>query len=305
MNKLFLIAITCITTANGMVMKYPGIEYNQSIQRDKQRLLFETHDPEWDPSCRVVERKKRGVCYNYTFSQFLNITQPLKTMGCQDWITELNVLQFFKQIEKPRRGCLTVFTTNKNDLTIQHVAKVVNADPNNIQVISKWGINDEIVWHPLFTMPPDFGDAAFFFDLDKQYTQDFMIQTIEQKISSSQHIQKELPQIQNDLYRLAKEKEPKYYDTFPSGIDLLWEKAFVIIKKFIGVDINGRDKKNRTALMLAATKGNLDMVELLIEYGADANLQDSQGKTAIELAYEKINVKVVQFLRKKTNNCII
>ena len=302
MNRLFFIAITCITTANGMVIKYPAITPKPSIQLNKQRKLLETHDPEWDPSCSVIGRQKRGVCYNYTFSQFFNIIEPLKTMGCQDWITELGALSFFKQVEKPRRGCLALFTTNKNDFTIQHVAKVTNATPDNILVISKWGINDEIVKHPLFTMPTDFGDAVFFFELDKQYTQDFIIETFNNKISSSQSIQKELPQIQNDLFRLAKEKEPKFYTSFPSGIDLHWEKAFVLIKKFIGIDINGRDKKNRTALMLAATKGSLDMVELLIEYGADETLQDSQGKTPIQLAYEKINVDVVQFLRQKTNS---
>lgn len=42
----------------------------------------------------------------------------------------------------------------------------------------------------------------------------------------------------------------------------------------------------RTALMLAASSGNEEMVALLLELGADPALRDGAGKTAADLAFE-------------------
>ena len=53
-----------------------------------------------------------------------------------------------------------------------------------------------------------------------------------------------------------------------------------------GVDVNAASTsaEHSTALMVAAAKGKLEMVELLLERGADPLVTNSDGKTALELA---------------------
>ena len=46
-------------------------------------------------------------------------------------------------------------------------------------------------------------------------------------------------------------------------------------------DVNARDHRGRTALMLASRNGKIELVKLLIKKGADVNLQDNQNKTAL------------------------
>jgi len=58
------------------------------------------------------------------------------------------------------------------------------------------------------------------------------------------------------------------------------------IKEFIksGVDINMKDKYDKTALMYAVTYKFLLIVRTLLDAGADPNLQDNDGKTALMMA---------------------
>jgi ankyrin repeat protein len=58
------------------------------------------------------------------------------------------------------------------------------------------------------------------------------------------------------------------------------ETVKLLVKK--GANVNSAEpKKNRTALMLAATRKNLDVVKFLQEKGADVNARDSDGQTAL------------------------
>jgi ankyrin repeat protein len=49
-------------------------------------------------------------------------------------------------------------------------------------------------------------------------------------------------------------------------------------------DINLRDNRGRTALMISAQRGHGKVIEALIEAGADRNVTDNEGKTAADLA---------------------
>ena len=49
-------------------------------------------------------------------------------------------------------------------------------------------------------------------------------------------------------------------------------------------DINARDAKGRSALMLAATQGRSVIVQMLIDGGADLEMQQSLGSTAMMFA---------------------
>jgi ankyrin repeat protein len=51
-----------------------------------------------------------------------------------------------------------------------------------------------------------------------------------------------------------------------------------------GAPIDARDRRGRTALMIAAERGHAEIVELLLARGADRALADKDGKRAVDLA---------------------
>ena len=62
-------------------------------------------------------------------------------------------------------------------------------------------------------------------------------------------------------------------------------------------DVNARERLyGRTALMVAAVEGHLDVVRLLVEAGSDANIVDAEGSTALSLARGNNNLDVAAFL---------
>jgi uncharacterized protein len=65
-----------------------------------------------------------------------------------------------------------------------------------------------------------------------------------------------------------------------------------------GANVNARDATGSTALMLAASRGKVEVVKLLLEQGADVTVRNCAGKTALSLAeFEQRNV-IVRLFRK-------
>jgi len=64
-----------------------------------------------------------------------------------------------------------------------------------------------------------------------------------------------------------------------------------------GADINAQDDGKRTALMVAAMKGNLATVRFLLDRNADPNLTDYQSKTALDYAEEYRHPAICELLR--------
>ncbi len=62
------------------------------------------------------------------------------------------------------------------------------------------------------------------------------------------------------------------------------------------------DRLGRTALMSAVDKGNLEMVQLLLEKGANIDLQGRSGLTALMMAVSKGHLEMAQLLLKKGAN---
>ena len=50
-------------------------------------------------------------------------------------------------------------------------------------------------------------------------------------------------------------------------------------------NINAKDKYCETALMIASSEGNLEIVKLLVENGADVNIKSDIGNTALIRLY--------------------
>lgn len=63
-----------------------------------------------------------------------------------------------------------------------------------------------------------------------------------------------------------------------------------------GVDINATDRDGNTALILAAKKGNAEMVEFLLGIGANPDIKDKTGKGASE--YSKTKMKTIKQARE-------
>ena len=69
-----------------------------------------------------------------------------------------------------------------------------------------------------------------------------------------------------------------------------------------GARINRRDKDNYTPLLLAATYGHVQTVELLLQKGADYTAVDKYDKTAIYLAAEENKLAVLEVRRTQALN---
>jgi ankyrin repeat protein len=63
-----------------------------------------------------------------------------------------------------------------------------------------------------------------------------------------------------------------------------------------GVDVDQREGTGSTALVYAAYRGEVEMVEELIARGADVNLEDVYGNSPLELAYDVFNTKIIEAL---------
>jgi quinoprotein dehydrogenase-associated probable ABC transporter substrate-binding protein len=61
-----------------------------------------------------------------------------------------------------------------------------------------------------------------------------------------------------------------------------------------GAKVDARNAHGVTALMIAAARGNIPMLGLLLEAGADPNLKSHAGKNAIDIARENLNEDVVK-----------
>lgn len=79
----------------------------------------------------------------------------------------------------------------------------------------------------------------------------------------------------------------------PSLVDKHWDKLITQ-----GADINANDDNGRTALMLAAQHGHLDIVNSLINADADINAKDGSDNCAINFAAQNGNVKTITALLK-------
>jgi uncharacterized protein len=81
---------------------------------------------------------------------------------------------------------------------------------------------------------------------------------------------------------------------FPATIKFLLDKK---------AEINIADKvEHFTALMHAASEGQLEVVKILMENGADATLKDIDGDTAESFAVQNKHPEVAQYLAKYKNN---
>jgi len=69
-----------------------------------------------------------------------------------------------------------------------------------------------------------------------------------------------------------------------------------------GADVNARDQDGETALMIAASGGNSDIVRMLLDEGADVSAElGATGKTALMLAEEHGYTLVMELLKSRVS----
>ncbi|KAL2631530.1 hypothetical protein R1flu_016216 [Riccia fluitans] len=59
---------------------------------------------------------------------------------------------------------------------------------------------------------------------------------------------------------------------------------FRLQKSIIGIDLNSRDKKENTALLLASTCGHLKAIEILLDASATMDLMNEDGLNCLHIA---------------------
>lgn len=64
-----------------------------------------------------------------------------------------------------------------------------------------------------------------------------------------------------------------------------------------GADVNATDDDGDTALMHAADEGNNAVVRLLLDAGADINIRNKEGETAFDIANEEGHTEIMELLR--------
>jgi hypothetical protein len=299
--QLFFIVFAYVAPTYGMMFFKPPIVQKPSIAHDALRTKLESDDvADNQPHYTIVGSQKRGICADFAFNHILQTTEPLKTAGASSWFTELNIMYYFKQIKKPRKGCLALYTLQEDDFDPKHAAVVSKVNEDTIQVLSKWGVEDFIVEHNLFTAPMCYGRAVFFFVLEEKYVNDKqgVVQQLQKDIAQSIDMKELLARCQNDFNRLAAGKKPVSIE-FPVDNLTYAEMAMILLKKIIGIDINGVNEHDEAPLISALKRGDVKMVQLCIEHDADKNVCDMWGTTIMDLAQQKGDPDIMQVLRQK------
>lgn len=66
-----------------------------------------------------------------------------------------------------------------------------------------------------------------------------------------------------------------------------------------GIDVNARDEKGRTALIIASTKGHLEICSILLQHGAKPELKDNDGNCALLTAEKNGHNEIAALLRAR------
>jgi ankyrin repeat protein len=84
-----------------------------------------------------------------------------------------------------------------------------------------------------------------------------------------------------------------------TAINVSKNKSIVELLLKNKADVNWKDAFNTTALMYAASSGDLELVELLLSYGADVKANDGQGNSVLSAAKESKNKTLIKLIDKK------
>ena len=79
-------------------------------------------------------------------------------------------------------------------------------------------------------------------------------------------------------------------------------RGYFDIAKYLlekGSNINNLDKDNETPIMYCAYNGNINILNLLLQYEPDLKIKNKDGKTALDIAIEKGDQQIIKILKGK------
>lgn len=104
----------------------------------------------------------------------------------------------------------------------------------------------------------------------------------------------EVEEIKETTYsRFSKATEDSEYLRLVERGEIDWVKDILSKKE---TNVNERDKGNRSALIIAAKEGYVDLSKVLLEAKIDVNLQDVAGNTALMHAISRNNKEMIDLL---------
>jgi len=113
------------------------------------------------------------TCFYYAIKQTTGLKTPLFNFWSGSrFITTIDIEDYFKQTKEPVHKGLAVYTTSKDDLTINHFAEIIINEEKKLLLRAKWGMWPLITTGDPFLTPSSYGTAIGFFDLKKEYKSD-------------------------------------------------------------------------------------------------------------------------------------
>jgi len=115
---------------------------------------------------QTTPQEQLCTCFGYAIAQATGTTVPLTLYeNIGNRTSTINIEKFFEQTEHPQKNGLVIYTTDKDNRTINHVGFII--DQKTFE--SKWGFFTNIIQHSLFSIPTFYGNTASFWALKKEF----------------------------------------------------------------------------------------------------------------------------------------
>jgi hypothetical protein len=238
----------------------------------------------------------RGVCYTTAMRETLGLPEEKfkelekSIIGCQDWVHILGMpYKYFDQKENPQPGYLATYAPHDNTLDICHFGVVT---PEG-KIRSKMGTVASVLIHETWHLPDDLGNEVCYWEPKKKYSADkeLLFKDLMTTACSSEKMKKLIESRQKNFFFFAK-------GYIEEDEDDPFNLAYHSLKTIVSIDINARNDDNETVLMIAARRGDIDLVNLYIAHGAEISLKNNQGETALDIARMRRHNNVVNYLGK-------
>lgn len=115
---------------------------------------------------QITSQEQPCTCFGYAIAQATGSTVPLTLYeNIGNRTSTIDIEKFFEQTEHPQQNGLVIYTTDKDNRKINHVAFIINQKTFE----SKWGFFTNIIQHSLFSIPTFYGNTASFWTLKKEF----------------------------------------------------------------------------------------------------------------------------------------
>jgi hypothetical protein len=262
------------------------------------------------PIKNFESHERHGRCGDWAFQQIIK-ADSLQISTTDDWIDLfITKHRYFKQTKKPKPNDLALYVSNPIKFNIKHFAIVVGGT----SLMSKWGTNPYILEHQPFHVPKAYGNYVYFFTLTKKYKKNrknILLANIKKDINRSPSIITRFLYHQRVLLMLADGKKKDLLAFEKQVISdyqicthlqryLKTKNPFFIVRYLLEIapwiSVNIQTEQQETPLMLAAKRGDLEMVKLFVRYGANIYVNDKNGNNVTWQALDNKNYEVFNYL---------